>query len=482
MGIGKRAIRSTFFVTVNSYAAFGFGTISSIIMARLLLPEHFGLIALANFFLSLFGRVKEFGLDYALIHRQDELEKAFKTHFTLQIGLSVVNLLLVIIATPLLLKFYSSEVVLILLVLALFTILKSASSTPRIYLEKELSFGRTTMVDIVSLVLSALLGIGAALLGFGVWSLVVLNVSGIIFTFLGLVYVAGWKMRFSSDRGMMAWFLKFGIYLWVGGVTTFIIFQYNDFILGTFISAAVLGFYAKAYQFAQLPTTLVTGIVSRVALPTYSKLQTEKEKLGIAYNLVLRNIFRLSAPFSLLLFLTSSDLTLVLLGEKWLPMVPLLQLLLIFSLLRPIFDDTGAFLTAIGKPAMLTRYLSVQAGLLLVLTPLLVYFFKEQGAALSLNLVMLVGVLLAYFYANKFVSINYRQIFLPTTLAVLLTTVFYFGLLNFLNLNSLAMVVGLIVKVLIILVSYTFFALMLEKDSLKEDIGLFKEIVRGSNA
>src|SRR3989344_3054669 len=119
MGIGKRAIRSTFFVTVNSYAAFGFGTISSIIMARLLLPEHFGLIALANFFLSLFGRVKEFGLDYALIHRQDELEKAFKTHFTLQIGLSVVNLLLVIIATPLLLKFYSSEVVLILLVLAL---------------------------------------------------------------------------------------------------------------------------------------------------------------------------------------------------------------------------------------------------------------------------------------------------------------------------------------------------------------------------
>src|SRR3989344_8333023 len=119
MGVGRRALRSTFFVTINSYASFGIGTISSIIMARILLPEHFGILALATFFLSLFGRVKEFGLDYALIHRQDELEEAFKTHFTLQIGLSLVNLLLIIIATPLLLKFYSSEVVLILLVLAL---------------------------------------------------------------------------------------------------------------------------------------------------------------------------------------------------------------------------------------------------------------------------------------------------------------------------------------------------------------------------
>jgi O-antigen/teichoic acid export membrane protein len=482
MKVGQRALRSTVFVSLNSYASFAITTISSIIMARLLLPEDFGVIALANFFLALFGRIKEFGLDYALIHRQDDLDQAFKTHFTLQVGLSLVNWALILAATPFLAREYAPEVLVVINVLAVFNVLKSASTTPRIFLEKELRFGWTTIVDLVALTVSATVGIIAALLGFGLWSLVILNVSAMIFTFVLLVPIAKWPLKFSFDKTMMSWFFKFGFFLWIGGVTTFIIFQYNDFVIGTFLSVATLGFYTKDYQFAQLPTTLVTSIVSRVALPTYSKLQSEKEKLSIAFNLVLRNIFRVSVPLSLLLFLVAEDFVHFLLGERWLPMVPLLQLLIVYSLLRPIFDDLGAFLTAIGKPQVLTKYLALQAVILLILTPILVWFYQANGAALSLDITMLVGVLVAYFFANKHVAIHYRQVFLPTIVAAVLTvSVFILGT-QFSQIDQLGLFPRLLVKSMIIGIAYIIFIYLLEKKSLREDVSLFKEVLRKPNA
>lgn len=470
MNIGRKAVRSTIFVSINTYSSFAIGFVSSVILARLLAPEHFGIIALANFFLALFGRVREIGLDHALIHRSDQLERAFKTHFSLQVGLAFVNLLLILVALPILNQFYSREVITVLVVFAFFTIFKSAITTPRIFLEKELLFGRTTIVDISALFLSSLLGVITALLGGGLWSLVVLNVSGITFTLLGIMYVSKWRPSFSFDSEMMKWFFKFGFYLWIGGVTTFILFQYNDFIIGTFVSAAVLGFYAKAYQFAQLPTGLVTGVVTRVALPTYSKLQHDKEKLGIAFNLVLRNIYRVSAPLSLILFLVAEEFVLFLLGEKWEPMIPFFKLLLVYSMIRPIFDDTGAFLTAIGKPKTTSIYLSIQAALLLALTPVLVWLMGASGAVISLNIVMIIGVILAYYYANQYVKINYREIFLPTSVAVILTALGYFAITPSLPLEQLDWLwLTLTIKGLIGALLYLICIFFLERHKIKED-------------
>lgn len=482
MKIGQKAVQSTIYASINTYASLGITIVSSIIMARLLVPEHFGVVALGNFFLSLFGRVREFGLDYALIHRQEDLTEAFKVHFTLQVGLALVNFLLVLLSVPFLSRYYSQEVMAVLIVLALATILKAASSTPRVYLEKELNFKLTTIVDIVALFLSVILGVASAVSGLGLWSLVILNVSGIVITFLGLTIFSGWKIALSFNRQIIKWYLSFGIFLFIGAITSFILFQYNDFILGTFLGTAVLGFYTKAFQFAQLPTGLVTAVVSKVALPTYSKLQSDREKLGVAFNLVLRNIFRASAPFSLILFILAEDFVAFFLGEKWLPMVPIFKLLLIFSMLRPIFDDTGAFLTAIGKPHLLSKYLSIQAVVLLVLTPLMVVLYQENGAAISLNLVMVLGILLSYYYANRHIRIDYRNIFLPTLAATALTYLTVLLVHQIFPLTDVSTIGRLIINGALVVGTYASLVYLLESKSLKEDIRLFTGILREKNA
>lgn len=459
MTLGKRALQGTVFVAVSTYLCMGITFVSSIVLARILLPEHFGVVALATFFLELFGRVREFGFDQALIHRQEDLEEAFSAHFVLRIGTALLSLILALAAAPILNNFYNPETVRIFLVLSVFVVFQAASATPRIALEKELLFKRTTVVDALSLFFSSLLAIFLALRGFGLWSLVVGNVSNTFFAFLGLFLVSPWRFRIKLNKKISGWFLKFGFFLWLGGLTTFILFKYNDFIAGTFLGAAVLGFYAKAFNLAQLPTSSITSVVSRVALPTYAKVQNDVGKLSLSFNIVLRNVVRISAPLCLFLFLFAPDLVLFLFGPKWTPMVPIFRLLIIYSFLRSIFDDAGAFLTAMGKPQLVSIYLTVQAVIILGLTPLLVSVLGVNGAALSLDVVLLIGTVMAYFYVSRLIVLEGVRAFFPALLAVAFASLFWFWIVKIFPSNGPSLVsllqaalVGLCYLVLILLV------------------------------
>lgn len=486
MSFDRQAFRSTVFVAINTYVSVAVGFVTSIILARLLLPEHYGIVALANFFLSLIGRIKEFGFDQALVHKKDDLDKAFSNHFILQVSLAFLNLLIVLIAFPILRHFYQDQPsklasVNILIVLAIFVIFQAASTTQQIALEKELAFGYTSLINIVALVIASGTAILAAYKGFGYWSLVIGPPTGGLYLFLiwlGLWIIRPWKLRIVFDKKMIKWFFSFGKYLWIGAFTTFILYQYNDFILGNFLTAAILGFYAKALNFAQLPNSIVASVVSRVALPAYAKLQDEKERLSRTFNFVLRNVVRLSFPMSLLMFVTAREFITFLIGEKWLPMVPIFQLLVLYSLLRPIFDDTGAFLTAIGKPKLVSLYIAIQAGVLLILSPLLTYFWGVNGAALSLNMVMLLGVVLAYYFVHQNIKVEFFNNFGPTIIASVFSYLASMFIFDYFGFFSQQLVLILMQKIAVIGAIYTITIFILERGRTISDLKYLVKMVR----
>ena len=479
--VATRAVRSTLYVALNTYISVALTFVSSILLARLLDPAHFGIIALANFFLGLFGRVRELGLNQALVHRQKSIEEAYSVHFILHIGLALLNLLLVLVAIPLLSSRYpdQSQMMQVLVVFAVFVIFQAASQTQQIAFEKELLFRYTTLINIFALSISSVISVTLAYKNYGVWSLVAGNTVNTFLVFLGLWIFRPWKLQLKFDKEIAKWFLKFGFYLWIGAIVTFILFQYNDFIVGTLLGAATLGFYAKALKFAELPNSMVTSVISRVALPTYSKLQNEKQKLQTSFNLVLRNIVRISAPMTLVLFFTAHEFTLVLIGEKWLPMVPIFKLLILYSFLRAIFDDAGAFLTAIGKPQIVSQYISLQAVVLLGLTPLLVKMSGVDGAVLSIDAVMLLGVVIAYYCVSKRISLSVSQAFLPSFVSALVATLFYFLVANWYNFNTLIPLMSLVLKGAVIGGVYALTSLIIEGKGIREDILYFLKLVRG---
>lgn len=481
MNVATRAVRSTLYVALNTYVSVAVTFVSSIILARLLEPSHFGIVALANFFLGLLGRVRELGLNQALVHRQINLKEAYSVHFILHLLLAFLNLLLVLVAAPILASRYPGEpqMVQVLIVLAVFVIFQAASQTQQIAFEKELLFRYTTVINIFALIVSSVVAVAMAYKNYGVWSLVAGNTASTFLIFLGLWVFRPWKLRLQFNKEIAKWFLRFGFYLWIGAMVTFILFQYSDFVVGTLLGAATLGFYAKALKFAELPNSMVTSVISRVALPTYSKLQGDKAKLQGSFNLVLRNVVRISLPLTLVLFFTAREFTLVLIGEKWLPMVPIFKFLILYSFLRAIFDDAGAFLTAIGRPKIVSKYISLQAIVLLGLSPLMVSVFGVNGAAIGLDVVMLLGVFLAYYYVSRRIKIPLWSIFGSSFVSAAVAVLFYLAAMNWYNFDALSPLIALIVNGFLIGVVYLASALLIEGKKIREDVVYFLRSMKG---
>lgn len=473
MNLAQRALRGTFFVAAGSYLSLLIYFVTGIILARRLEPADFGLFRLALFYVDLFGRLREFGLDKALMHRQEGLERAFRTHFTLQSVLAGVTLAVSVLAAPWLLKFYSPAVVLFIVFISTASVFQALGTTQRVALEKNLNFRVSVAIDLVSLILSSFISILMAFHGFGALSLVTGYGSNFLFSFIGLWLVRPWPVRVGElwlfDRREMGWFLKFGSFLFVGGITTFILYKYNDFVLGTFLSVSALGFYSRAFNYAQIPTSLITSVISKVALPTYSRLQSDPTKLTEAFTIVLKTIVRVAFPLSLILYLVADDFTVLVLGPKWLPMVPVFRVLLIYGVLRSIFDDLGELFTAVGQPRLVSFYLSLQAGVSLVLSPILTFFYQAEGAGLSLSLILVLGVIVAYRFLGRVIRINGVAIFLPTTLVCLLTTVsFKLWVTNF-AVSGIGLWPALVIKGGIFAVLYAFFLCLIEGRALIRD-------------
>lgn len=455
-------------MAIGTYSSVAISFATSIILARLLAPEYFGIVALGGFFIELFGRVREFGFDQALVHRQADPEKAYSTHFILNSSAFFLSFLLSLIASPILLKYYDREVVIVFLILSFLLFLKGTSQTPRIYLEKELAFGRVVLVDFIALFLSCAISVYMAFKGYTLSAVVAHTGLLYLFTFIGFWLIKPPKLSLKIDKETTLWFMKFGGFLWIGGFATFILFKFNDFLAGTFLGAAVLGYYSKAFNLAQLPNSFVTSIASRVALPTYAKLQEDKAKLSDGFNLILRNIVRISVPIALTIFLTSGRFVLLLFGEKWLPMVPILRVLSIYAFSRAVFDDAGAFLTAVGKPNVVSKYLSFQAILTVIISPLLAWKFGVFGLTLGLDLVLVIGVLLAYYFLNKEVKVDFFGSFLPSFLAAIITALGFYLFGSFKIGGSLFILT--MIDIFFVLIVYTLASIILSGKSIVTDL------------
>lgn len=474
MSTAKKALTGTFFVAINSYLSLFIFFIAGIFLARLLNPSDFGIYRIALFLVDLFSRFKEFGLDQALIHKQEGLDKAYRAHFTLQIVLATLGLVISLIFAPLIISHYSTVVFSFIILISISYIFQALGSTQRISLEKNLLFKRTALVDVVSLSLSSLISVFMAFRGFGALSLVAGYSLNIIFATILLWLMRPWKVPIREllifEKEQLLWFLKFGFFLFIGGLTTFVLYKYNDFILGTFLSVTALGFYSRAFNYAQIPTSLITSVISKVALPTYSSLQKEKEKLSETFFIVLKSIVRISFPLSLVLYLVADDFTVFVLGNKWSPMVPIFRILLIYGVLRSVFDDLGGLFTAVGKPKIVSVYLFIQAVTILIIAPVLTSFYKASGAAVSLSIAMALGVVLAYAFLGRIIKIKTLEVFLPTIIICALTLISFKFTVSKFNLDFGNPFYSLISKGLVFSFYYFIYMLVIDSRSMLKDI------------
>jgi len=488
MNLASRAVRGTAIILASSYVNMGFGVFYGIVMARLLDPTHFGVFALATFFTSLFDLRGKLGLDYAFIHRQPTTDQLIATHWLLQIGASGITLVLVIIASAFLPYLgYSSTIIALSIALAGAMMVEAAGTTARAALEKELVFARSTAIVTGSLFLSYLAAIALAMQGYTYWALVgqvAMNAAVSSLGFWWSYRQIGQRpsIRFGFEWAIARWMLRFGIVMSLGAIATTILLQFDNFLVGTFVSAAALGYYAQAYKVAQWPTGLVTHIVARASLPTYAKLQDDPARLSKAFEMSLWLILTTATPLALAIFVAAPDFLTLLYGQKWLPSAILLRFLIAYSVLRPLLDDTGALFTAIGRPQRITTVLAIQAVTLIIIATPLTVTFGAVGTAIGVGIAFAVGIGLTYLYITQTISLNVMRTFLPSIVATLCSIGLYMAIAQLIDLNAFSLLMRVAFKGSIAVGGFLAVMLLLERRLLLERAGYIWRLLRRGTA
>ena len=397
------------------------GFLRSVLLARLLLPEDFGVVALALFFISLAMQVQRFGLGKAYILRDGDSSASRETFASLHMGLTAVAACLALMATPILVRLYPEQpqLVPILIVLVLFEALDAFNSVAATILAKDLRFRRVAVLGVASSLSMTVIAPLAALAGAGVWALVVERVIGTVIRAIGLwVVKRPWRPRFRIDRSLARWYLKFGSILFANDVQGFFLDRFDDFWTGTFLGTTALGFYSRAYDFARYPRRMLSGPLVKVFLPTFASLQNDRLRLSKAFYRVSSVIVRIGFLVFGTFALVAPEFIRIFLGDKWMPMAFAFRLMMVYALFDPLTSICGNLLAVVGQPQIVTK---IQPVRLVLFVPAVIFLgirFGINGVAVAADIMLGVGVALLLWQARRFVDFSVWRIFLVPSLAI----------------------------------------------------------------
>lgn len=457
--LATRIVRGGAAVALGSYFLFLFGFASNLILTRLLAPADFGIFALGTFFFALLNLRPKLGVEQAFAQHPSENSQARDaessgTFAVLNVATGIASFLLTLIAVPVLAALgYSEPVIILTLGLAGIGVMDSVMGIAWVQLDKALLFTRVTLVTTVAFPLSYLPAFYLAVQGGGYWALLAQNLAYSFLLLVGVWLTARralphvWQARWSWSHTLAKQFLRFGMFVGLATLFATIVYQFDNFLVGTIVNVATLGYYERAYRIAQWSSILVGSVLTRTAFYAYSRLQNDLPRLTKTAMMSLWIVTTIAVPIALAIFVSADELVLFLFGEKWLPAAPLLKFLVLYSVLRPLLDDASSLFIAVGHPRRTTLVLVFQATALIVAATPLTYRFAAIGTALGVGIAFIIGLIVTYYFVRRTLpALDLRSAFLVPCAAAILTLALMFLALPQLPLDSLPLFIRLAFK------------------------------------
>lgn len=304
----------------------------SVVLARLLLPSDYGVIAICSMFLVLTGIFIGGGLGTALVQKKNADDIDFCTVFYSGLVLSIVVYLAVFFAAPYIAIFFKNEqITAVIRVLALSMPIGTLSGVQNAFVSKQMIFKKFFYSSLIGTIASGAVGLGMALTGFGVWALVGQNLVSTITNTLVLFCIIDWhpKLIFSYERFKQLF--SFGWKMAVVNILTTFFYQLKGYVIGYKYSAAQLAYYNRGEGLPGILYNNINGTISDVLFPALSQLQDDKEALKRALSRAMRisSFFLIPALFGLAAI--SDKLVIIIFSEKWAPSIPFMQVICMIS-------------------------------------------------------------------------------------------------------------------------------------------------------
>jgi teichuronic acid exporter len=302
--------------------------IVGIILARLLSPSDYGLIAMVTVFVTISGVIVDSGFSNALIRKKDRTDLDYSTVFVINVGLSVLMALLLCLSAPLIAGYYKEPILIKILYLnALYVFLGSFISVQSTKLYADMNFKARSTINVVNSVVQGVIAVGMAFAGYGVWSLIVPKIFTVFSAAALYWHFQHWfpGIRFSKSSAKNLF--SFGSKLLASTLLNVVYQNLYPIVIGKKFSASDLGFYSKGSAFANLPATTFTNVIGSVAFPVLSSIQDNDERLASSYRRMLRLSAYILFPLMIGLAVLARPLIVVLITAKWERCVILLQIL-----------------------------------------------------------------------------------------------------------------------------------------------------------
>lgn len=335
---------------VERFSSQGIGFIVSVVIARLVAPEMYGLIALTMVFLSFAQVFIDSGFGNALIQRQNRTDEDYNTVFIFNMVVAIVLYVGFFFAAPLISDYYDEpRLTLLTRFVALNLIISSLCIVQRTRLNIMLDFKTQTKATIIATAIGGAVGIVLAYQGFEVWALVIQQLTSQVITTILLIYYSRWtpKMQFSyiSFRSMFS----FGSKLLINNVITSIYINIANLFIGKYYSPTSLAFYNRGFTLSQLPSTNIEAVLQRIIYPLTCEVQHNRERLVQTYYKYLHFSHFIILPLMTLLCVLSTPLVSVLLTDKWLPAAEYVSLFSINFMFYSWIDQSGSVTNAVGR-------------------------------------------------------------------------------------------------------------------------------------
>ncbi|MFC1620016.1 MOP flippase family protein [Candidatus Neomarinimicrobiota bacterium] len=367
MYLRESVISGTKWSAVSQFGRQGIQIVTLVILARLLAPEDFGLVGMTTVVIGFLAIFKDLGTSAAVIQRQDLSEELLSSVFWLNVLFGLVVMALLYAASPLVAAFYQeSRVVPLLQVLSATFFISGLSILHQTLLERDMAFNRMAKVELSATVVGAIVGIGAALSGWGVWSLVFQSLAIALVTTVLLWVFSSWRPRWIFRWDNLRSVARYSLNLLGFNIINYLARNAPYLLIGRFLGAEALGYYTLAYKIILYPLQNISYLLARVMFPAFSRLQKQLERFRRSYLRVAASIALVTFPLMMGLMALAAPFVLAILGEKWEPVIILLIILAPVGLAQSIRSTVGVIYLTMGRTDWMFRWIAVAGSLIVI--------------------------------------------------------------------------------------------------------------------
>lgn len=408
----KKKIKDGFiWSAIDSLGVQAIGLVVGLVLANTLGPTVFGLVAMLTIFMAIANVFVNSGFNAALIRKIDRCEADFSTTFYFSLAVSIVFYFLLFFSAPYIAQFYQQpELALLTRVIALTIIVNTFSAIPRVKLSVNLDFKTQAKCNLIAIIVSGTLALIIAYLGYGVWALVVQQLTLALVNVLMLNLLIPWWPKENFSKKSFIELFEFGSKLLLSGLLDTIYNNVYSLIIGKQFSAIQLGLFDQANKLSNLPAITLTGIIQKVTYPMLSAMQHDTKKLDASYLLTLQFAAFIIFPIMFGICIIAKPLVDILLGAEWQGSAEFISIITMALVLYPIHAINLNMLQVKGRSDLFLKLEVIKKA---IVTILLIITVPMGINAMCIGMVIssYLALFINTYYTGKLSSLTaYKQL------------------------------------------------------------------------